>query len=44
MKRVANHTFERCPRCNHKLQSTEAYTGVSEFWLECSNPECNTFI
>jgi phage terminase large subunit len=41
---VANHNFSRCPRCGSRTQETQAWTGVSEFWLECSNPDCNTYI
>ena len=44
MRKVANHTFDKCPRCSHPLQNTQAQTGQSEFWLECSNKECNTFV
>jgi phage terminase large subunit len=41
---VANHDFSRCPRCNSRTQEAQAWTGVSEFWLSCTNPDCNTFI
>lgn len=44
MARVANHSFDRCPRCGAKTQPTQAFTGESEFWLECSRNDCNTFI
>lgn len=44
MNVVANHDFSRCPRCQARLQPAEAWTGESEFWLECSNPDCNTFV
>lgn len=41
---VANHNFSRCPRCGSKTRPATALIGESEFWLECSNPECRTFI
>lgn len=45
MRHVANHTFDKCPRCGAKLQATETWTSnESEFWLECSNPDCNTYV
>lgn len=44
MSVVANHDFSTCPRCKAKLRTAEAWVGESEFWLECSNPECNTFV
>ena len=42
--RVANHDFNKCPRCGAKTQPAQAFTGESEFWLECSRSDCNTFI
>ena len=45
MRHVANHKFERCPRCKAKLRPTETWTSnESEFRLECSNPDCNTYV
>lgn len=44
MLSIANHDFSRCPRCGSKTRPAEAFIGESEFWLECSNPECNTYI
>lgn len=41
---VANHNFSRCPRCGSRTRPATALIGESEFWLECSNPECRTFI
>ena len=41
---VANHDFSKCPRCKAKLVTAEAYVGESEFWLQCSNEECLTFV
>lgn len=38
------HDFTHCPRCNARLVRARAHTQLSEFWLECSNPECNTFV
>ena len=42
--RVANHDFNKCPRCGAKTQPAQAFTGESEFWLECSRSDCNTYI
>lgn len=37
--------LERCPRCGSRWESTQAMnTGPSEFWRECSNPVCNTYL
>lgn len=37
--------FDYCPRCRSKLVQTIAISGApSEFWLECSNPACNTYV
>lgn len=37
--------LERCPRCGSRWESTPAMnTGPSEFWRECSNPVCNTYL
>ena len=38
------HDFTHCPRCHARLVQAKAHTQLSEFWLECSNPECNTFV
>ena len=38
------HDFTHCPRCHARLVRAKAHTQLSEFWLECSNPECNTFV
>lgn len=44
-RHVANHSFEYCPRCHAALQETKSINnGTSEFWLECSNPDCRTYI
>lgn len=39
-----SHEFSICPRCKAKLVTAEAYVGESEFWLQCSNAECLTFV
>lgn len=37
--------LERCPRCGAAWTETPAINGGdSEFWKECSNPSCNTFL
>lgn len=37
--------FSRCPRCGAHTEKAIAWLGnPSEFWYECSNPGCNTFI
>lgn len=37
--------LDRCPRCGSKWNVTTAMNGgSSEFWRECSNPSCNTFL
>lgn len=37
--------LERCPRCGSRWETAIAMnTGPSEFWKECSNPVCNTFL
>lgn len=37
--------FTLCPRCHQPTQkSTTFNNNESEFWLECTNPECNTYI
>lgn len=37
--------LERCPRCGSTLTTTTAYNGgPSEFWKECTNPSCNTYV
>lgn len=37
--------LKRCPRCGSKFVPTKAFNGgPSEFWKECSNPACNTFL
>lgn len=34
-----------CPRCHAPWAPTLAYNGaVSEFWKECSNPKCRTYL
>lgn len=38
------HDFTHCPRCHARLVRAKAHTQLSEFWLECSNPECNTWV
>lgn len=38
------HDFTHCPRCNARLVRARAHTQLSEFWLACSNPECNCFV
>ena len=36
--------LERCPRCNSVWAEAKAINGgPSEFWLECTNPSCNTY-
>lgn len=38
-------SFANCPRCHAKLKSAKTINNsASEFWLECSNPKCNTFV
>lgn len=44
MHQIANHNFTRCPRCKAKLRQAQGWTKESEFWLECSNPDCNTYV
>lgn len=37
--------LERCPRCGaHWTETTAINGGNSEFWKECSNPSCNTYL
>ena len=37
--------LDRCPRCGSAWTVTTAYNGgPSEFWKECSNPSCNTYL
>lgn len=37
--------FSRCPRCKQPTKKAMAWSGTpSEFWLECTNPGCNTYI
>lgn len=37
--------FSKCPRCKNRLEKAESFSGMtSEFWLECSNAKCNTFV
>lgn len=37
--------LERCPRCGSPWMPTKAINGgPSEFWKECSNPSCNTYL
>ncbi len=37
--------LERCPRCGSAWKPTIAYNGgPSEFWKECTNPSCNTYL
>lgn len=37
--------LERCPRCGqHWVVSTAVNQGPSEFWRECANPGCNTYL
>lgn len=37
--------FSKCPRCQSPTKKTTAWSGTpSEFWLECTNPGCNTYI
>lgn len=37
--------FSKCPRCKQPTKRAIAFAGVpSEFWYECTNPGCNTFI
>jgi hypothetical protein len=37
--------LDRCPRCGSEWQLTRALSGApSEFWRECSNPKCNTYL
>lgn len=39
------HDFSTCPRCGFKTKKSTSFTGAeSEFWYECSNPKCNTYI
>lgn len=42
---MIKHDFSKCPRCGQATKKTLAQSGTpSEFWLECTNPGCNTFI
>lgn len=37
--------LERCPRCGSMwVTATAMNGGPSEFWKECSNPSCNTYL
>lgn len=37
--------LDRCPRCGAQWKTTIAMNGgPSEFWKECSNPSCNTYL
>ena len=37
--------LDRCPRCGSTWKPTEAMNGgPSEFWKECSNPACNSYL
>lgn len=37
--------FSKCPRCKQPTKRTISWAGApSEFWLECTNPGCNTYI
>ena len=37
--------LERCPRCGSAWKTAKAISGgPSEFWKECSNPSCNTYL
>jgi len=37
--------FSKCPRCGSPTKPTISWAGTpSEFWLECTNPGCNTYI
>lgn len=37
--------LEKCPRCGADWKPAIAMNGAeSEFWLECSNPKCNTYL
>lgn len=37
--------MKKCPRCGSAWVPAEAMNrGVSEFWKECSNPVCNTYL
>ena len=37
--------LDRCPRCGSKWITTKSWSGgPSEFWKECSNPACNTYL
>lgn len=38
------HDFSRCPRCHHPTRKAQSWTGESEFWYECTNQNCNTYI
>lgn len=37
--------LEFCPRCGSRFVPTKAMNeGPSEFWMECANPACNTYL
>ena len=37
--------LENCPRCGSRFKPAKAMNGgPSEFWMECSNPACNTYL
>lgn len=37
--------FTNCPRCGTPLQQARSFNGTpSEFWKECTNPHCNTYV
>ena len=37
--------LDRCPRCGSPWKPAKAINeGPSEFWVECTNPSCNTYL
>lgn len=41
----SRRAFSLCPRCKSLLQPARTLANTeSEFWLECSNPMCNTYV
>ena len=37
--------LDRCPRCGSRWVTTKSFNETpSEFWKECSNPSCNTYL
>lgn len=43
--KTRTHDFSRCPRCKSSMEPAIAFNqGISDRWLTCTNPKCNTYI